>query len=141
MNGEVHGEHARGGSVTGASRFLTGLDRTSVYRPPWHRMAHVKHPVALDDHLRILEHQVAVTERPGIRLPAAEDGRHDVDRHEVDEPQRVRLAADLTRAHTDLPLAGQLLRPGHALLHRDGEVVGRPGCQHGGFGRCDTTTT
>jgi hypothetical protein len=54
---------------------------------------------------------VAVSERPEVRLPAAEDDRHDVDRHVVDEPQRQRLPADVTRADADLPVAGQLLRP------------------------------
>jgi hypothetical protein len=29
---------------------------------------------------------VAVGERPEVRLPPAEDDRHDVDRHVVDEP-------------------------------------------------------
>jgi hypothetical protein len=46
----------------------------------------MEHAVALDDHLRIVEHQVAVSERPEVRLPPAEDDRHDVDRHVVDEP-------------------------------------------------------
>jgi hypothetical protein len=69
----------------------------------------MEHPVAWDDHPGILEHQVAVSERPEVRLPSAEDDRHDVDRHVVDEPQRQRLPADLTRARADLPLASQLL--------------------------------
>src|ERR1700680_2334757 len=73
-----------------------------------HRITQMEHPVALDDHFGILEQQVAVSERPEVRLPPAEDDRHDVDRHVVDEPQRQRLPADLTRAHTDLPLASQL---------------------------------
>lgn len=46
----------------------------------------MEHAVALDDHLGIVEHQVAVSERPEVRLPPAEDDRHDVDRHVVDEP-------------------------------------------------------
>jgi hypothetical protein len=46
----------------------------------------MEHPVALDDHLGILEHQVAGSECPELRLPPAEDDRHDVDRHVVDEP-------------------------------------------------------
>ena len=70
-----------------------------------HRITQMEHPVALDDHFGILEHKVAVTERPEVRLPPAEDDRHDVDRHVVDEPQRQRLPADLTRAHTNLALA------------------------------------
>ena len=46
----------------------------------------MEHAVALDDRLGIVEHQVAVSERPEVRLPRAEDDRHDVDRHVVDEP-------------------------------------------------------
>jgi hypothetical protein len=45
----------------------------------------MEHPVALDDHLGILEHQVAGSECPVLRLPPAEDDRHDVDRHVVDD--------------------------------------------------------
>lgn len=65
----------------------------------------MEHPVALDDHFGILERQVAVSKRPEVRLPPAEDDRHDVDCHVVDEPQRQRLPADVTRSHTNLPPA------------------------------------
>jgi hypothetical protein len=53
---------------------------------PMHRIAQMEHPVALEDHFGILEHQVALGERPEVRLPPAEDDRHDVDRHVVDSP-------------------------------------------------------
>ena len=85
----------------------------------------MEHPVALDDHFGILEHQMAVSERPEVRLPPAEDDRHDVDRHVVDEPKRQRLPADLTRANTNLAIASQLLGSRDSLLHRGGEVVRR----------------
>lgn len=55
----------------------------------------MEHPVALDDHVGIPEHPVAVRERPEVRLPPAEDDRHDVDRHVVDEPERQRLTANI----------------------------------------------
>src|SRR5207248_4286478 len=74
-------------------RDIRGLHLAS----PMHRITQVEHPVALDDQLWILEHQVAVSERPEVRLPPAEDDWHDVDRHVVDKPQRQRLPADLTR--------------------------------------------
>ena len=90
-----------------------------------HRITQMEHPVALDDHVGILQHQASVSERPEVRLPPAENDRHDVDRHVVDEPQRQRLPADLTRAHTNLPLASQLLCSRDSLLHRGGEVVRR----------------
>src|SRR5215203_1810114 len=106
-----------------------------------HRIAQMEHPVALGDHLGILEHQVAVGERPEVRLPPAEDDRHDVDRHVVDEPQRQRLPTDLTRAHTNLPLASQLLCSRDPLLHRGVKWYDASGCQPAGRGRCDTTTT
>ena len=59
----------------------------------------MEHPVALDDHLGILEHQAAVSERPEVRLPLAEDDRHDVDRHMIDP----------TRVITSLPRIGWVL--------------------------------
>jgi len=37
-------------------------------------------------HLGILEHQVTVGARPEVRLPPAEDDRHDVDRHDSMSP-------------------------------------------------------
>jgi hypothetical protein len=61
------------------------------------------HPVALDDHFGILEHQVSASERPEVRFPPAEDDRHDVDRHVV-----IRLARQLTLA-TEEPEARGLL--------------------------------
>src|SRR5438132_1524291 len=90
-----------------------------------HRITQMEYPVALDDQLGILEHQASVSDRPEVWLPRAEDDRHDVDRHMVDEPQRQRLPADLTRAHTNLPLASQLVCSRDSLLHRGGEVVRR----------------
>ena len=90
-----------------------------------HRITQMEHSVAVDDHLGILEHQVAVGESPEVRLPPAEDDRHDVDRYMVDESQRQCLPADLTRAHTDLPLASQLLCSRDSFLHGGGEVVRR----------------
>src|SRR5438105_3721985 len=90
-----------------------------------HRITQMEHPVALDDQLGILEHQASVSDRPEVRLPPAEDDRHDVDRHVVDEPQRLRLPADLTRAHSNLPLASQLVCSRDSLLHRGGYVVRR----------------
>jgi hypothetical protein len=82
-------------------------------------------PVALEEHFGILEHQVALGERPEVRLPPAEYDRHDVDRHVVDEPQRHGLPADLTRAHTNLPLASQHLSSRASPLDRGGEVLRR----------------
>ncbi len=41
----------------------------------------MEHPVALNDHLGIRQHQVANSERPEVWLPAAEEDRHYVDRH------------------------------------------------------------
>ena len=40
-----------------------------------HQITHVEHPVALDDHVGVLEHQVTVSERPEVRLSPAEDDR------------------------------------------------------------------
>ena len=85
----------------------------------------MEHSVALDDHLGILEHQVALGESSEVRLPPAEDDRDDVDRHVVDEPRRQRLTADLTSANTNLPLASQFLCSRDSLLHRGGEVIRR----------------
>ena len=51
-----------------------------------HRITQTERPVALEDPLGILEHQVAASERPEARLPPAEDDRHDVDRHEPASP-------------------------------------------------------
>lgn len=44
-----------------------------------YRIPHMEHPVALDDHVRILEPRPAVRERPEVRLPPAQDDRYDVD--------------------------------------------------------------
>src|SRR5881275_530091 len=85
----------------------------------------MEHPMSLDDHVGILEHQVVVSQRPEVRLPTSENHRHDIDRHVVDEPKRARLSANLARAYTDLPLTGQLSCARDPLLHRGGEVVRR----------------
>ena len=102
----------------------------------------MEHPVALDDHLGILEHQVAVSERPEVRLPPAEDDRHDVDRHVIDEPQRQRLHADVTRAHT--PISPWPASSCARAIPSSTEVAkwyDASGCHPSGLGRCDTTTT
>ena len=62
----------------------------------------MEHTGALDDHLGILEHQVAVSEHPEVRL-SPEDDRHDVDRHVVDEPQRQRLSSASSEVTTERP--------------------------------------
>src|SRR5260370_28258566 len=97
-----------------------------------HRITQMEHPVALDDHLGILEHQVAVSERPEVRLPPAEDDRHDVDRQVVEEPQRQRLpatspspASSCARA---IPSSTEMAKWYDA-----------SGCQPVSRGRCDTT--
>src|SRR4029077_3722835 len=68
------------------SRFMVALPGSRA--SPVHRIAHMEYPVALDDHLRIPEHQVAIRVCPEVRLSPAEDDRHDVHRHVVDQPQR-----------------------------------------------------
>jgi len=46
----------------------------------------MEHSVPLDDRVGILEQLVTTIECPEVRLSAAEDHRHDVHRHSVDEP-------------------------------------------------------
>ena len=74
-------------------------------------------PVASHDRGRVLQQQrlgqVAGGEERAAR---AEDHRDLVDDDLVDKPELERLAADLTGAHVDVPLAGELLGRGDGLL-------------------------
>ena len=101
----------------------------------------MEHPVAPDDHIGILEHQVAVSERPEVRLSPAGDDRHDVDRHLVDEPSDT---ACPPTSPAPIPISPSPASSCARAIPSSTEVAkryGASGCEPSGRGRCDTTTT
>jgi hypothetical protein len=74
-------------------------------------------PVAAHDRGRVLQPQrLGQTAGRKERAAGPEDHRNLVDHHPVDQPEPERLAADLTSAHVDVPVAGELLGRGNRLL-------------------------
>ncbi|OQD55189.1 hypothetical protein BM536_017180 [Streptomyces phaeoluteigriseus] len=89
-------------------------------------MAQVRHPVALDHPVRILQEKRR-PRRAEVPPARAEHRRHDVHRHLFHQAEREGLPADVTRRHDDGAVPGRLPgrgdRPGHVV----DEVVRRPG--------------
>ncbi len=79
-------------------------------------VAQMQHPVALDDHVGVVEQVLGVdgAEEP---LARTEDHGHHVHPHDIDEPARERLPAHVARGHRNIALAGQLLRRRDRLAH------------------------
>src|SRR5262252_3880764 len=82
----------------------------------------VQYPIALDHDVRIIEQLLAV-DRAEEAPAGAEDHRHDVHRHLVDQAER--LAADVAGRHADRAISGEFLALGDRLPHIADEVVRR----------------
>src|SRR5215213_5480726 len=105
-----------------------------------HPIAQVKHPVALNHHVRILQ-QVLRADRPEVALAGPEDDGHDVHAHLVDQARGKHLATDVASSDLDHAVTRKLLRLGHGGLDAVDEPKRRLGVPALGFGRCVTTTT
>jgi hypothetical protein len=84
---------------------------------------------------------MTVSKRPEVRLPPAEDDRHDVDRHVVDEPSD---SACPPTSPAPTPISSSPASSCARAIPSSTEVAkwyDASGCQPVGRGRCDTTTT
>ena len=113
--------------------------RTRSDRSTAHPIAQVKHLVALDHHVGILQ-QVLCMDQPESALAPEHDG-YDVHAHLVDQAHGKHLATDVTSGGLDDAVTRQLLRFRHRCRDAVDEVKRRSGCQPSGCGRCVTTTT
>ena len=109
----------------------TRCSPTSPHPPPdptsaAHPIAQVKHPVALDHHVRVLQ-QVLRVDRPEVALAGPEHDGHDVHAHLVDQARGQHLATDVTRGDLDYAVTRKLLRLGHGCLDAVDEVERRLG--------------
>jgi hypothetical protein len=73
----------------------------------------VKHPVALNHHVRILQ-QVLRVDRPGVALAGPEHDGYDVHAHLVDQARGKHLATDVASGDLDRAVTRKLLRLGQA---------------------------
>ncbi len=74
---------------------VPGSDRSTAYP-----VAQVKHPVALNHHVRILQ-QVLRVDRPEVALASPEHDGHDVHAHLVDQARGKHLATDVAGGDLD----------------------------------------
>src|SRR5687768_18394082 len=74
--------------------------RTRSDRSTAHPIAQVKHPVALNHHVRILQ-QVLRVDRPEVALAGPERDGYDVHAHLVDQTRGKRLATDVASGDLD----------------------------------------
>ena len=91
-----------------------------------HPIAQVKHPVALDHHVRILQ-QVLRVDRPEVALAGPEHDGYDVHAHLVDQARGKHLATDVAGGDLDDAVTRKLLRLGHGCLDAVDEVKRRLG--------------
>ena len=82
-------------------------DRSAAYPT-----AQVKHPVALDHHVGILQ-QVLALDRPEVALAGPEHDGYDVHPHLVDQARGKHLATDVTSGDLDDAVTRKLLRLGY----------------------------
>lgn len=95
----------------------------------------VKHPVAPDDHVGILQ-QVLCVDRPKVAFAGPEHDGHEVHADLVDQARGQHLAADVTGGDLDDAVSGELLRLAMAASTPSTKWNGAAGC-----GRWVTTTT
>src|SRR4051795_12894480 len=74
--------------------------RTRSDRSPAHPIAEVKHPVALNHHVRFLQ-QVLRADRPEVALAGPEHHGYDVHAHLVDQARGKHLATDVAGGDLD----------------------------------------
>ena len=91
-----------------------------------HPIAQVKHPVALNHHVRILQ-QVLRVDRPEVALAGPHHHGRDVHAHLVHEPRGQHLAADVAGSDLDRAVARDLLCLGHGRLDAADEAERRLG--------------
>ena len=91
-----------------------------------HSIAQMKHPVALDHHVRILQ-QVLRVDRSEVALAGPEHDGYDVHPHLVDQTGGQHLPTDVARSDLDDAVTGKLLRRGHGCLDAVDEVERRLG--------------
>src|SRR4026208_1398249 len=82
--------------------------RTRSDRSMAHPIAQVKHPVALNHHVGILQ-QVLRVDRPEVALPGPEHDGYDVHAHLVDQACGKRLATDVSGGDLDDAVTRELL--------------------------------
>jgi hypothetical protein len=75
----------------------------------------VKHPVALNHHVRFLQ-QVLRVDRPEVALAGSEHDGYDVHAHLVDQARGKHLATDVASGDLDHAVTRKLLRLGHGCL-------------------------
>jgi hypothetical protein len=86
----------------------------------------VKHLVALNHHVRILQ-QVLSVDRPEVALARPEHDGYDVHTHLVDQTCGKNLATDVASGDLDHAVTRKLLRLGHGGLDAVDEVKRRVG--------------
>src|SRR6266542_5914360 len=86
--------------------------RTRSDRSTAHPVAQVKHPVAVDHHVGILQ-QVLRVDRPEVALAGPEHDGYDVHAHLVDQTCGKHLATDVASGDLDDAVTRELLRLGH----------------------------
>jgi ABC-type multidrug transport system ATPase subunit len=100
--------------------------RTRSDRSTAHPIAQVKHPVALNHHVGILQ-QVLCVDRPEVALAGPEHDGYDVHAHLVDQARGKHLATDVTSGDLDDAVTRKLLRLGYGCLDAVDEVKRRLG--------------
>src|SRR5262249_57574355 len=100
--------NAAGGPILG-HRSKWACSRTRSDRSTAHPIAQVKHPVALNHHVRVLQ-QVLRADRPEVALAGPEHDGYDVHAHLVDQARGKDLATDLASGDLDQALTPKLLR-------------------------------
>src|SRR4051812_34346713 len=80
--------------------FVVHRDERISDRSPTHPIAEVKHPVALDHHVRFLQ-QVLCLDRPEVALAGPEHDGYDVHAHLVDQARGKHLATDVAGGDLD----------------------------------------
>ena len=97
-------------------------------RPPRstaHPKAQVKHPIALNHHIRILQ-QVLNVDRPEVALTGPEHDGYDVHAHLVDQTCGKHLATDVASGDLDDAVTRKVLRLGDGCFDSVDEVKRRP---------------
>src|SRR5690606_10248485 len=98
------GVASMGGLVNGCrDRWKTGS--------PTHPIEQVKHPVALNHHVRIVQ-QVLRIDRPEVALAGPEHDGCDVHSHLVDQARGKHLATNVDSGDLDDAVTREFLRPG-----------------------------
>src|SRR4029434_7308528 len=106
--------------------FAYPLRSVNGQRSTAHQIAQVKHPVALNHHVGILQQGLCV-DRPEVALAGPEHDGYDVHPHLVDQARGKHLATDVASGDLDQAVTRKLMRLGHGCFDAVDEVKRRLG--------------